>query len=110
MWSNVRGDGFPFCNAMVTLLFPMAIPSSNSNCFLRPSARANHFALFFGSRTARPKCPTTPRVKGTFIRKGRTEVAAQNPRFFLTRRQFFPSENQAVHAAAPLKRFHNLRH
>src|SRR5437867_10773419 len=43
------------------------MPLSNSNSFRNPSARSNHFALFFGSRTARPKWPTSPTVNGTFI-------------------------------------------
>lgn len=58
MCSIVSGDGFPLNRAMVTLSFPMATPSSNSNCLFNPNARANHFALFFGSRTANPKWPT----------------------------------------------------
>src|SRR6267143_1016343 len=67
MWPNVPGAGFPLCKAIVTLSFPIAIPPSNSNCFFNPSARSNHLALFFGSRTANPKWPTTPSVNGAFI-------------------------------------------
>src|SRR4051812_31015208 len=52
---------------MVTLWFPTATPFSNSNSFRKPKARSNHFAVFFGSRTARPKWPTSPGVNGTFI-------------------------------------------
>ncbi len=51
------------------LAFPIAIPPSYSNSFFKPSTRPNHCALFFGSRTANPKCPTTPTVNGTFMRK-----------------------------------------
>ena len=45
----------------------MATPLSKSNSFFKPSARSNHFALFFGSRTASPKWPTTPSSNGTFM-------------------------------------------
>lgn len=67
MWSSVPGDGRPLCNAIVTFLLPIAIPPSNSNSFFKPSARANHFALRFGLRTANPKWPTMPTVNGTFL-------------------------------------------
>src|SRR4051812_23490193 len=67
MCSIVSGAGFPLKSAIVTLAFPTATPFSNSNCFSSPNALPNHFALFFGSGTARPKCPTVPREKGTFI-------------------------------------------
>src|SRR5918996_1755037 len=67
MCSIVSGDGFPLNSAIVTFLFPIATPFSNSNSFRKPRARSNHFALSFGSRTARPKWPTSPSVNGTFI-------------------------------------------
>src|SRR6266446_1085661 len=52
------------------------MPSSNANCFFKPKARANHFALFFGLRTARPKWPTVPRMNGNFILDGIDPVDA----------------------------------
>src|SRR5437868_13111032 len=67
MWPSVFGEGLPLWSAIVTLSFPIATPPSNSNSFLRPSARSNHFALRFGLRTARPKWPTTPSVNGIFF-------------------------------------------
>src|SRR3954467_8545501 len=67
MWPRVPGDGLPLWSAMVTFRFPIAMPPSNSNCFFNPRARSNHFALRFGLRTARPKCPTGPTVKGTLL-------------------------------------------
>src|ERR1700730_14951884 len=65
--SNVWGDGLPLDNAIVTLSLPTATPFSNSNSLRNPKARWNHFALFFGSRTANPKWPTTPSVNGGFM-------------------------------------------
>src|SRR5439155_12590046 len=65
--SIVCGYGFPLNNAIVTYSFPTATPFSNSNCFRKPKVRSNHFALFFGSRTASPKWPTTPSSNGTFM-------------------------------------------
>src|ERR1700674_5978399 len=67
MCSNVCGDGLPLNNAIVTLSLPTATPFSNSNSLRNPKARWNHFALFFGSRTASPKWPTTPSVNGGFM-------------------------------------------
>src|SRR6476469_6907448 len=67
MWSSVFGDGSPLNSAIVTLALPTAIPFSNSNSFFSPRVRPNHFALFCGLRTARPKWPTVPREKGIFI-------------------------------------------
>src|SRR6476660_5090214 len=62
----VSGDGFPLNRAIVTFLFPTAIPSSYSNSTDKPSARSNHCALLFGLVTANPKWPTVPSVNGTF--------------------------------------------
>src|SRR6266446_2261194 len=69
MCSIVCGDGLPLNNAIVTLSLPTATPFSNSNSLRNPKARRNHFALFFGSRTASPKWPTTPSINGGFMER-----------------------------------------
>src|SRR5258708_1723317 len=67
---------------MVTLLLPTATPSSNSKSFSNPSVCSNHFALFPGFRTARPKCPTTPTVNGIFLASRLADGSPSPDRFF----------------------------
>src|SRR5215469_3550614 len=66
-WSMDSGRGAPLCSTMSKASLPTTTPPGKLNIFLRLSFSVHQRALFFGSRTLMPKCPTCPSLIGISI-------------------------------------------
>src|SRR5215469_609537 len=76
------GRGAPLCSTMSKASLPTTTPPGKLNIFFRLSFSVHQRALFFGSRTLIPKCPTCPSLIGiSIIHRSEIEFVDRGARY-----------------------------